>query len=200
MTAPEHAFPADGGPADIGLPVPAPPALSEAFTAETVSELRHRVQACARRAGLTGDPLDDFVVAVHELTTNAVRHGGGRGHLHLRLDDDNLVCDVTDHGPGFAAPVPATSSRPAPLTVGGRGLWLAQQLTDTLLISDGPDGVTATVTLCLPARPAPAGPLTPATAALPTAVPTALPTAQPTAQPPAPPTVLPADEPSGDVH
>ena len=162
MTAPEHVFPGDGGPAEIGLPVSAPPALSQAFTAETVTELRHRVHACARQAGLTGDPLDDFVVAVHELTTNAVRHGGGRGHLHLRRDDDNLICDVTDHGPGFATPVPVTSSRPAPLTAGGRGLWLAQQLTDTLLISDGPDGVTATVTLCLPARPAVSAPLIPA--------------------------------------
>jgi anti-sigma regulatory factor (Ser/Thr protein kinase) len=61
------------------------------------------------------------------------------------------VCDVSDHGPGFVGGVPAPPGPPPPGSPGGRGLWLAGQFTDTLMIVDGPDGVTASVTVCLPA-------------------------------------------------
>ena len=36
---------------------------------------------------------------------------------------------------------------------GGRGLWLAQNLTAGLMITAGPDGVSATVTVCLTPTP-----------------------------------------------
>jgi serine/threonine-protein kinase RsbW len=158
MTTPEPAPSRASELAALPLPASEPaPRLSQTFTAQTMPALRHAVRAYARRSGLTGDPLDDFVIAVHELIGNAVRHGGGRGRLHLRRDGDTLVCDVTDNGPGFATAVPAATAPPSPHTLGGRGLWLARQLTDTLLISDGPDGVTVSVTVCLPpaATPAP---------------------------------------------
>jgi anti-sigma regulatory factor (Ser/Thr protein kinase) len=126
--------------------------LEKDFTADDLGGLRRAVLAGARRAGLSGDPLDDFVIAVHELATNAVRHGGGQGRLALRRDGDTLVCDVSDDGPGFAGGVPAAANPPSAQTDGGRGLWLARQLTDTLLITDGPAGATVSVTVCLPAR------------------------------------------------
>ena len=125
--------------------------IEETFTADDLGGLRRTVLAGARRAGLTGDPLDDFVVAVHELVTNALRHGGGRGRLVLRRDGDTLVCDVSDDGPGFGDSVPAAADPPSAETLGGRGLWLARQLTDTLLITNGPSGVIVSVTVCLPA-------------------------------------------------
>lgn len=125
--------------------------LAQDFTAETVTDLRHAVQRHATTAGLTNNARDGLVIAVHELVTNAVRHGGGRGCLRLRRDGENLVCDVTDYGSGFADGVPAVGGVPPADAPGGRGILLARHLTDTLLISDGPDGVTATVTVCLPA-------------------------------------------------
>lgn len=130
--------------------------LEEDFTADDLGRVRRTVLVGARRAGLAGDPLDDFVAAVHELVTNAVRHGGGRGRLELRCDGDTLVCDVSDDGPGFGGGVPAAASPPPAETPGGRGLWLARQLADTLLVTDGPSGATVSVTVCLP--PAAAGP------------------------------------------
>lgn len=130
--------------------------LASHFTTETVSDLRHALGRAAAAAGLSGDRLFDFVAAVQELLTNAVRHGGGRGELRLRRDGENLVCDVSDHGPGFPNGVPAPPGPPPPGATGGRGLWLAGVFTDTLLIVDGPDGVTASVTVCLP----PPGPAT----------------------------------------
>ncbi|GIF45045.1 ATP-binding protein [Actinoplanes xinjiangensis] len=131
--------------------------LVQDFTAAQLPSLRHAVHDSARACGLTGEALEDFVVAVHELTTNAVRHGGGRGRIELRRDGDTLLCDIVDHGPGFPDGVPAPAGPPSLQTAGGRGLWLARHLTDTMLITDGPGGVTVSVTVCLPPT-APGGP------------------------------------------
>jgi serine/threonine-protein kinase RsbW len=130
--------------------------LSRPFSAATLTELRHLVHVHAQRAGLADHALDDFVMAVHELATNAVRHGGGSGRLELRRATDTLVCEVIDRGPGFPAGVPAGSTPPPAERPGGRGLWLARLFTDTLIITDGPSGVTACVTACLPQATSPA--------------------------------------------
>ncbi|GAB3839593.1 hypothetical protein GCM10029963_07020 [Micromonospora andamanensis] len=50
--------------------------LSESFTAQTVTALRHLLTAQVAATGLTGDVAEDLVLAVHELVTNAVLHGG----------------------------------------------------------------------------------------------------------------------------
>ncbi|MBM0224355.1 ATP-binding protein [Micromonospora sicca] len=120
--------------------------MSQDFTSATVGTLRHALQAQVTAAGLTGDAGDDFVLAVHELITNAVRHGGGHGHLELRRQADVLICEVTDQG---AAPGSLRVRLPAVDTAGGRGLWLAHQLTDGLVLTRRLNGVTATVTACL---------------------------------------------------
>ena len=134
-------------------PATPPGLLWQEFTADHVTDLRHAVRDWAEAAGLTGDVLYDFVVAVHELVTNAVRHGGGRGRLLLRRDGDTLICDVVDQGRGFPNGVPVRDGPPAADTPGGRGILLAHQLADSLLISDTPNGVTASVTVCLPTAP-----------------------------------------------
>ncbi|MEV0810844.1 ATP-binding protein [Micromonospora sp. NPDC050200] len=121
--------------------------LSVSITEVAVTRLRHAVAAASGAAGLAGDPLEDFVLAVHELVTNVVRHGGGSGRLRLLRDAASVSCQVIDQGPG-TEDVPITL--PGPGTPGHRGLWLAQQLTDSLVIDSGPHGTTATVTARLP--------------------------------------------------
>ncbi|MFF4809661.1 ATP-binding protein [Micromonospora chersina] len=121
--------------------------LSRDFTATTITELRHAVAAHVEAAGLTGEPAAGFVLAVHELATNAVRHGGGAGHLHLQRQGDELRCDVVDHGPGTD---PTAIRRAGGTEAGGRGLWLADHLADSLILRRRPDGLTATVTIALP--------------------------------------------------
>jgi anti-sigma regulatory factor (Ser/Thr protein kinase) len=129
-----------------------PDALFERdFTAEDVTGLRHDFRRQAEAAGLLADALDDFVTAVNELVTNAVRHGGGRGTVRLTFKIDTLIADVSDNGEGFTGRLPVTSGPPAPDRPGGRGILLARLLTDTLMISDSPDGVTVTVTMCVSA-------------------------------------------------
>ncbi|TCC00597.1 ATP-binding protein [Micromonospora zingiberis] len=128
--------PSPGG--DEGAPL-----LSLAFTGQTVTALRHLLATRIVAAGLRGDAAEDLVLAVHELVTNAVLHGGGQGRLELFRRADRLVCEVTDHGPGGAD---LTVHLPATNTPGGRGLWLAHQLTGALTLTHRPDGMTATVT------------------------------------------------------
>lgn len=125
--------------------------LSVPFTAQTVTALRHQLAARIAAAGLTGDVAEDLVLAIHELVTNAVLHGGGGGRLDLFRQADRLVCEVTDHGRGGDL----TVNLPAANT-GGRGLWLAHHLTGALTLTHRPDGVTATVIASLaPTQTAP---------------------------------------------
>lgn len=119
---------------------------SASCTVASLSSVRHQVRRQAAAAGAAGDDLDDFVLAVHELVTNAVRHGGGSGLLRLRRHADTLTCEVRDEGGGAGMLRPHLPAGDMP---GGRGLWLAQQLTAGLTISAGSTGVSASVIMCL---------------------------------------------------
>ena len=142
--------PGEGDPAGPGSAIDGPSALLRRdFSAATVTALRHAVAARVAAAGLSGGIAEDFVLAVHELVTNAVRHGGGRGRLELRTLADTLVCDVIDHG-GSAEGLPV--HLPQTDVPGGRGLWFAHRLTDGLMLTRRPDGVTASVSVCVTGR------------------------------------------------
>jgi serine/threonine-protein kinase RsbW len=124
--------------------------LSEAVDGSRVTELRHAVDARLRTAGLAGDHLEDFVLAVNELLTNVVRHAGGNGWLRLWLNDRDIVCEVSDRGPGLDAAHVERHDRPDPGTVGGWGLWLADRLSDSMAVQTGPAGTTIRITKALP--------------------------------------------------
>jgi serine/threonine-protein kinase RsbW len=122
--------------------------LSAGFDRSRVTSLRHAVASSASDAGLSGDRLEDFVVAVNELLTNAVRHGGGTGHVALWRTNGVVVCEVTDSGRG----IPASrrrSRRPASDQPGGRGLWLASELTDAMEVDSGSGGTAVRVSVGL---------------------------------------------------
>jgi anti-sigma regulatory factor (Ser/Thr protein kinase) len=151
MVAPEPPLAQQG--AGVG-PAPATAAVevfTREFTAADITGLRHDLRRHAEATGLRDDALDDFVAAVNELVTNAVRHGGGQGSLRLTLDADTLVAAVSDRGAGFSGELPVAAGPPPAEVPGGRGILLARRLTDTLMISAGPGGVTVTVTRCLSA-------------------------------------------------
>lgn len=75
---------------------------------------------------LSADDLDDLVVAVSEVVTNALRYGRPPTVLRLWAGPDRMVATVTDGGAGpkdpFAGLLPATED-----SAGGRGLWIAYQ-------------------------------------------------------------------------
>ena len=114
--------------------------LRREFGGNGLVELRHEVERRAQDSGLNDLALYRFVVAVNEVTTNAVRHGGGRGRLELLRTTTRLLCRVTDDGPGL--PAGYRTVRPAPRAVNGRGLWFARLGCDDLTIETGALGTT----------------------------------------------------------
>src|SRR5262245_17487928 len=92
----------------------AEPLLETSFGEGELPAVRQRLEAVARRCGLTPDEAYDWVIAVNELMANAIRHGGGTGLVRVWRDGD-LYCEVHDRGAGFAAgPYLAPRARPAP--------------------------------------------------------------------------------------
>lgn len=85
------------------------------------------------------------MVAVNELLTNAVRHGGGLGRVALWRQGSVVVCEVSDSGMGLAAPLTDRPERPPTDQPGGWGLWLAEELTDTFELTTGNGGTTVRV-------------------------------------------------------
>jgi anti-sigma regulatory factor (Ser/Thr protein kinase) len=120
------------------------PVLVRNFTLAELVAVRHEVEEFGAVHGLTDVALYRFVVAVNELTTNAVRHGGGAGRLELWRAGTVLRCRVVDAGPGLPAERPRTPTPPRALS--GRGLWLAQRNTDSIEIDSRPSGTSITVT------------------------------------------------------
>jgi anti-sigma regulatory factor (Ser/Thr protein kinase) len=128
-----------------------PPALlSELFDHQLVTTVRHTVAGLAAHAGLAGQRLDDFVLAVNEMMTNAVRHAGGSGVLILWCQDEKLQCEVVDEGPGIPSERINGHPLPSPFAVNGRGLWLAHRLCDSVTIKTGPWGTTVHLAIALP--------------------------------------------------
>jgi anti-sigma regulatory factor (Ser/Thr protein kinase) len=119
------------------------------FTAAELSRLRRCLADVVRMAGLAEPRRSDFVLAVHEVTGNAVQHGGGRGRARLWYADGALRCRVTDDGPGLTdQAIPATLPDPcsdADFDEDGRGLWLARELSDRLYITGGSGGAIVTL-------------------------------------------------------
>jgi anti-sigma regulatory factor (Ser/Thr protein kinase) len=110
-----------------------------------VTALRHADASAAAGGGLAGDRLDDFVVAANELLTNAVRHGGGSGHVTLWREGESVVCAVTDRGAGLPDSRSVHPVRPASDDPGGRGLWLAATLTDSFHLTTGRSGTAVRI-------------------------------------------------------
>jgi anti-sigma regulatory factor (Ser/Thr protein kinase) len=100
--------------------------------------VRRFVSEHAARNGLDALQTADIVLAVHEVATNSIRHGGGKGWLRVWWDGDALVCEVHDRG-HFQDPLLGRQS-PAGDVDGGRGLWIANQLCDLVQLRTSPSG------------------------------------------------------------
>jgi anti-sigma regulatory factor (Ser/Thr protein kinase) len=100
------------------------------FTADDLYRVRAEVASHASQMGASETQVDRLLIVASELATNAVRHGGGSGRLQLELTHDRLFCRVSDEGPGISD-LQRGHERPAPTAIGGRGLWLCRQLSDS---------------------------------------------------------------------
>jgi anti-sigma regulatory factor (Ser/Thr protein kinase) len=118
------------GPRPFELPLPARPAgaLELAFDGDHLAGSRQVVARHAADAGLSSLRAYDLVLAVNEILTNSIRHGGGGGTLRIWREGGRLVCEVEDRG-RIRDPL-VDRRRPDPEQSSGRGLWMANQLCD----------------------------------------------------------------------
>jgi anti-sigma regulatory factor (Ser/Thr protein kinase) len=117
-----------------------PPDRRIGFDTWQLTAVREAVAQAARSVGCDRDRVDDLVLAVNEVATNAVEHGSGDARLDVWAGSSarGLVCEVHDGGrlgdplPGLRAPHPSNPR--------GRGLWIARQLCDLLHVWTDVDG------------------------------------------------------------
>ncbi|MDZ5445400.1 sensor histidine kinase [Micromonospora sp. 4G57] len=110
----------------------------------TPAQARAAVHA-ADRGQLPADDVEDLVVAVSEMVTNAQRHGLPPVSMRLWSGADRIVVTVSDGGDGpkdpFAGLLQATNGSP-----GGLGLWISHQSCSHVALHRGPDGFTVRLT------------------------------------------------------
>ncbi len=114
-------------------------------TPDAVARARTALRCSLDQLGYGGEALDDAVLAVSELATNALEHAPGPYEMRLRFTLIGLTCEVVDADPRIpVVPVfPAAAPfEPVPenrgggsdallnvLSEGGRGLHLVHHLT-----------------------------------------------------------------------
>jgi anti-sigma regulatory factor (Ser/Thr protein kinase) len=81
---------------------------------------------------LTGDTLDDVLLVISELVSNAVLHGTGDIELRLTYDGRRITGEVADDGAGFALP----ARRRPPGQIGGHGLRIVDSIASCWGIHD----------------------------------------------------------------
>ena len=123
-----------GQAAGAAWPSAVPPEAREELTWElsAVADLP-RVRAEVRRFAVaqdasgagSGDLLDRLVLALDEMASNALRHGGGSVEAAVRRTGDAFLVAVTDGGT-TTPPTPAVDRDPAH---GGLGLYLIAELS-----------------------------------------------------------------------
>ncbi len=111
-----------------------------------LTRARQFVRDAATSHGLDERATYEFVYAVNEAVTNAIKHGGAEpdGTIGLRIEliADSIICSVRDRGP-FVPP----AAFPGPnLAESGRGFAFMSALTDEVQLAVGP-GATV-VRLC----------------------------------------------------
>jgi len=136
----------------VAAPAELPSLLDRTFGRDEITVVRHQVADRLTGAGLTGDRLQGFVLAVNEVITNVVLHAGGHGRIVLWLTGESAWCTVTDSGPGIPERYLTPPEVPEAFEVGGRGIWLAYQLCDEVTMATGPIGTTIGMRIALPGR------------------------------------------------
>jgi anti-sigma regulatory factor (Ser/Thr protein kinase) len=134
---------------DGALPDPESPPAELEFTWDDLPLVRQFVVELADEAGIVEPRLADLVLAIHELATNSVRHGGGSGQLRVWRENGTFVCEVADAG-HITDPL-AGRERVPHGHGGGRGLWLVNQLCDLVQLRSSRTGNVVRVNMSVAA-------------------------------------------------
>jgi anti-sigma regulatory factor (Ser/Thr protein kinase) len=105
-----------------------------------LDDLRAHAEAEALAAGVGRARVPEVVLAVNEVATNAVMHGGGGGRMRTWAEPRHFVCEITDDGSGIADPHVGYLDSGT-----GTGLWVTRQLTELVEVRGGPSGTTVRI-------------------------------------------------------
>jgi anti-sigma regulatory factor (Ser/Thr protein kinase) len=123
-------------------PIPVSAMVTSIFPTDP-GDSRRFTASFALAVGLSVDRIADAVLAVDELVSNTVTHGGGYGQLAAWTDDKRAVFEVSDAG---YITDPLAGRRPVePTRTSGRGLALVHRQCDLVRIHTSPRGTTIRV-------------------------------------------------------
>ena len=94
----------------------------------------------AVRTGLAARRIEDLLIAVSEVATNAIQYAGGCGSITVRSLAGRFIVEICDTGPGL--PASLTAGGPLVDLPEGSGLWSARVLCEELHVLSSPVGVT----------------------------------------------------------
>jgi anti-sigma regulatory factor (Ser/Thr protein kinase) len=120
-----------------------------AFDVAALATLRRSLAGWAGEEELDAQATDELVLAVNELASNSVRHGGGQGRLRVWRQARSLLCEV--HDAGHLDVTLVGRRRPLPDAQSGRGLWLVNELCDDVQVCSSAAGTVVRVHKCLAA-------------------------------------------------
>jgi anti-sigma regulatory factor (Ser/Thr protein kinase) len=116
-------------------------------SAPSVRDVRDRSRAFLE-GRVPDDVLDDAVLVVSELATNAVLHTDGAYRVHVELNDADVLVAVSDTGGGRVA-----ADRAAPTAVSGRGLQIVEAVSSSWGCRADGAGKTVWARLTVPNSP-----------------------------------------------
>jgi anti-sigma regulatory factor (Ser/Thr protein kinase) len=95
--------------------------------------LRRILATWTTRHGFQDEVAADVSVAVTEIATNALIHGGTPARARCWHAGDTLIVQLDDPGGRPLSPTAGYRRPAATSAAGGRGLWLARQLADSVM-------------------------------------------------------------------
>jgi anti-sigma regulatory factor (Ser/Thr protein kinase) len=125
-----------------------PPPGEMTFTTSELPEVRRFTAGWASQAGMSADSAADFVIAVSEIATNAVRYGLPPTGLRLQATGRTVTAEIRDNGrwrPG-TPPVPWNRGGAG---YGGLGLRIACQVCEDVRIRTSGDGTAVVLRMAL---------------------------------------------------
>jgi anti-sigma regulatory factor (Ser/Thr protein kinase) len=121
--------------------LPRPPADAEVLGySNDLHPVRTFVESWAERAGLARERTSDLVLAISELAANTLDHTIGGGTVRVWRTPEEIICQVADSG-RITDPL-ARHRLPPRDRLGGRGLWLVNQVCDLVQARTGRTGTT----------------------------------------------------------
>lgn len=117
------------------LPEPPPNAVVIPIT-DDLAALRREVREVGAWAGASDERVDDLMLAATEAATNTLLHAPSPGTATLWAENGRVLCDIRSRGE-IADPL-AGRRHPGGEMLGGRGIWLINQVCDLVELRLGP--------------------------------------------------------------